>query len=241
MESFLPLAPAMSSTVAVPTVTAPISSYQYPATPSPDNNSNVTQPEIRKYGAAYHTIKQGEIEFQGQSGDRTFFQDLKTKLSDWDGGETCSQLLPDMSLSGFFEPNRRISDQVTLPTKELARKLVDAALDAQILLPIIHRPSFDVSFNLVYSLDRSEYGKREVLFLPLLYAVLAYGCLLIESDSENQESHEMISKGYVLSSVPRYLRPVTYIPTVQNIFPKAGNCRISRIVEILSLFKPSSS
>lgn len=205
MESFLPLAPAMSSTVAVPTVTAPISSYQYPATPSPDNNSNVTQPEIREYGAAYHTIKQGEIEFQGQSGDRTFFQDLKTKLSDWDGSETCSQLLPDMSLSGFFEPNRRISDQVTLPTKELARKLVDAALDAQILLPIIHRPSFNVSFNLVYSLDRSEYGKREVLFLPLLYAVLAYGCLFIESDSENQESHEMISKGYVLSSVPRYL------------------------------------
>lgn len=205
MGSLMPLAPAKPSTVTVPTVTSSIDSHnanygKCPATPKPHNNSNVNPPETRKYGTAYHTIEQGEIEFQGQSGDRTFIQDLKTKLCDWDGGEiTCSQLPPDRSLPGLFEPKRQTSDQVTLPTKELARKLVDAALDAQILLPIIHRPSFDVSFNSIYSLNRLEYGTREVLFLPLLYAVLAYGCLFMGSYSKNQDGYEMIAKGYCLS------------------------------------------
>jgi hypothetical protein len=204
MESFMPLAPATSSTVAATAVKTPINLHnanygQNPATYRSNSKSHVTPPDLRdlrKCGTVYHTIEQGVIEFQGQSGDRTFIQDLKTKLSDWDGAETtCNPPPPDTSLPGFFEPKRRTPEKVTLPTKEFARKLVDTALDAHILLPVIHRPSFDVSFNLVYSLDRLEYGTREVLFLPLLYAVFALGFLFIESDPENPESHEPISKG----------------------------------------------
>lgn len=220
MRYSLPLAPATSTAVSAPTVTVPLVSHsgsldQYQGTVSRSSN-HATAAELAKSGTAYHTIEQGEIEFQGQSADRTFIQDLKEKLGDWPGGDTTlSQLPPDMPLPGFFEGDRQLCDEVALPTKDLATKLVNAALDAQILLPIIHRPNFDAFFNLIYSLDKSEYSTREVRFLPLLYAVLAYGCLHVESDARNRGSPEMISQGYFLSVCRQ--RPLDQALTVRQV------------------------
>ena len=196
MESYISLAPVTSTTISTPTVTAPVVSHSE-TRPREDNATPAK---------AYHAIEQGEIEFQGYSADRTFIQELKDKLGDWPGGDTTrSQLPPGKPVPGFFDLDARLSDEVTLPTKESATKLVEAALDAQILIHIIHRPSFDVSFNLIYSLDRSEYSIKEMKFLPLLYAILSYGCLFVKLDSGNPVGDEMISRGYVLSiHVPTY-------------------------------------
>lgn len=229
MESYIPLAPVTSMSGSTPTISAP------PEISPRDNNDTTTK--------SYHTIEQGEMEFQGYSADRTFIQELKEKLGDWPGGDTTrSQLPPSLSVPGLFDLDDRLSDEATLPTKEWATKLVETALDAQILLQIIHRPSFDASFSLIYSLDRPEYSMREVKFLPLLYAVLAYGCLFIESGSVSSGHNEMLSQGYssiICINVCSW--PTTHIQTGQNIMPKVDNCKISQIVEISSLFKPSYS
>lgn len=231
MESYIPLEPGTPTTVSTPTITAPAVSHSE----TRPREDNVTPAK------AYHAIEQGEIEFQGYSADRTFIQELKEKLGDWPGGDTTrSQLPPGKPVPGFFDLDARLSDEVNLPTKESATKLVEAALDAQILLHIIHRPSFDVSFNLIYSLDRSEYSIKEMKFLPLLYAVLSYGCLFVESG--NPVGDEMILRGYVLSvHVSAFADRETHIWTDQNIMQKADSCKISRIAGISFLFKPSSS
>lgn len=156
MESYIPLAPVTSTTVSTPTVTAPAVSHS--ETRSREDNATPAK--------AYHVIEKGEIEFQGYSADRTFIQELKDKLGDWPGGDkTRSQLPPGKPVPGFFDLDARLSDEVTLPTKEPATKLVEAALDAQILLHIIlqcfavncttdgpssitqNRPGFDLSRN----------------------------------------------------------------------------------------------
>ncbi|KAJ6021172.1 hypothetical protein N7540_006676 [Penicillium herquei] len=90
--------------------------------------------------------------------------------------------LPIISVPGLFDTSSRAPVEVKLPPKPIAIKLVEAALDGQILFSIIHRPSFDSLFNLVYSLKESDYSVHERRFLPLLYAVLAYGCLFADMD-----------------------------------------------------------
>jgi hypothetical protein len=204
LESLRPLAPATSSAVSTPKVTVPITTHNgsFGETSVSISDNNATSSKLERCGTVYHNIEQDEIEFQGHSSDRTFIQDLKAKVDDWPGCDiTRHQFPPNISSPGFFELNNQLSDEVSLPNKELARKLVDTALDAQILSHVIHRPSFDVSFNLIYALEKLEYGRREVMFLPLLYAVIAYGCLFVEPDRGNERGENMASQGYFASKV----------------------------------------
>ncbi|KAJ5556051.1 transcriptional regulator family: Fungal Specific TF [Penicillium frequentans] len=211
LESLRPLAPATSSAVSTPKVTVPITTHNgsFGETSVSGSDNNATFSKLERCGTAYHNIEQDEIEFQGHSSDRTFIQDLKAKVDDWPGCDiTRHQLPPNISSPGFFELNSQLSDEVSLPNKELARKLVDTALDAQILSHVIHRPSFDVSFNLIYALEKLEYGRREVMFLPLLYAVIAYGCLFIEPDRGDERIENMASQGSKYFSKSRQLQNV---------------------------------
>lgn len=152
--------------------------------------------EIGKCASAYHSIEQDEIEFQGYPADRTFIQGLREELGDWSVDATRSRLPAYAPIPGLFHMDDQFSDEVPLPPRAQAIKMIEAALDAQILLYIIHRPSFDVSFNLIYSLDKSEYSLREKRFLALLYAVFAYGSLFIEPDSRDINLQEFISQAY---------------------------------------------
>lgn len=144
----------------------------------------------------YHPTEKGDLEFTGYSADRTFIEGFKHKLGDWALDATHKRVPAVFAVPGLFDTTRGPPIDVELPPKHVARKLVDAALDAQILFGIIHRPSFDNLFTLVYSLDRSHYSIEEWRFLALLYAVFAYGGLFIDS-ADGQESD-------VLSDSSRY-------------------------------------
>ncbi|KAH6604058.1 hypothetical protein Trco_007504 [Trichoderma cornu-damae] len=117
---------------------------------------------------------------------------LMQKLGD---GSVTHQNIPiDASVPGLFQSDARCSEDVPLPGRFQAMRLVEAALDAQILLHIIHRPSFEFCFNMVYSLEPSEYSAKERRFLPLLYAVLAYGSLFVDPYAERLEYGEVITR-----------------------------------------------
>lgn len=148
--------------------------------------------EIGKCATAHHYVEQGEIEFHGTSADRTFMEGLLEKLGD--SSVTHQRITIDGSVPGLFQSDLRYSEEVPLPGRDQAMKLVEAALDAQILLHIVHRPSFEFSFNMVYSLEPSEYSVKERRFLPLLYAILAYGSLFVDPFAERLEYEEIITR-----------------------------------------------
>lgn len=160
------------------------------------SNEDTASAEIRNRDNVYHAVEQDEIEFQGYSADRSFIQSLNAKLGDWRGGDIAGQQLPSFtSAPTLFEAEVQNPSQVALPERDLAVRLVEAALNAQILLCIIHQPSFEISFNLIYSLEESDYGANEKRFLPLLYAVFAYGCLVIDPGSYGPGGDERVSQG----------------------------------------------
>ncbi|KAL6862090.1 fungal-specific transcription factor domain-containing protein [Trichoderma novae-zelandiae] len=148
--------------------------------------------EIGKCATAHHFIEQGEIEFHGTSADRTFMEELMEKLGD--SSVTHQRLPVDASVPGLFQSDARFSDDVPLPGRDQAMRLVEVALEAQVLLHIIHRPSFDFAFHMIYSLEPSEYSLKERRFLPLLYAVFAFGSLFIDPYGERLGYDDLITR-----------------------------------------------
>ncbi|KAL7928925.1 fungal-specific transcription factor domain-containing protein [Trichoderma chlorosporum] len=172
------------------TIKSPPNSIQlHPRNPIPRNPDSE---EIGKCATAHHFIEQGEIEFHGTSADRTFMEELIEKLGD---SSVTHQKIPiDAPVPGLFQSDARCFDEVPLPKRDQAVKLVEAALDAQILLHIVHRPSFDFSFNMIYSLEPREYSEKEKRFLSLLYAVLAFGSLFVDPYAERLEYDELMRR-----------------------------------------------
>ncbi|KAH6681977.1 fungal-specific transcription factor domain-containing protein [Halenospora varia] len=73
---------------------------------------------------------------------------------------------------------------VDLPSKEVARKLCENSLDlACSLLRFVHQPSFYEMFDNIYDTPVENFGNDENQFLPLLYVVLALGCMFRIHDS----------------------------------------------------------
>lgn len=152
---------------------------------------------VAKHARAFYLVEQGEIEFQGRSADRTFLRGLKEEIGAWPGDDTPRNLPTAFSVPGLFITERGSRCGVALPPIHRATKLVQAALDAHILLNFVHRPSFDRLFHLVYSLEPSEYSSKERQFLPLLYALLAYGTLFSQQ-VEDAGYGEILSEAYFI-------------------------------------------
>ncbi|PYI04673.1 hypothetical protein BO78DRAFT_408877 [Aspergillus sclerotiicarbonarius CBS 121057] len=121
---------------------------------------------------------QGEARFGVSSADRAFIERLKAELGDWPGADFDSRLRirekPGVKLFQSANPAPRV---VALPPRDRAEHLTNIALDASVLYHVVHRPTFDSAFELLYSLDRSDYGEGEMRHIPLVYALMALGCL----------------------------------------------------------------
>lgn len=144
------------------------------------------------FARLYHSIDKGDIEFQGYSADRTFIQGFKDELSGWEFDPAHKKLPNSITVSGLFDTSNESPTAIELPEKAVASKLTEAAIDGQVMFSVIHRPSFNNSFNLIYTLDQAHYSIQEWRFLALLYAVLAYGCLHVDIKTGN--SSELLSQ-----------------------------------------------
>ena len=149
-------------------------------------------PQIGTLKPPHSMIQHGEIEYQGPSADRTFVRELKRSLGNYSGGDQIRRhLSQNPPLPSLLDSQNYLPDRISLPSRRTAINLARAALDAQLLLDFVHRPTFDISFDLIYSLDVSDYGEREKRFLPLLYATLAYGCLSKHPESNTLGSNSL--------------------------------------------------
>ncbi|MCJ1261011.1 hypothetical protein MMC22_000875 [Lobaria immixta] len=70
-----------------------------------------------------------------------------------------------------------------LPTKDCARSLCGYALDdACALMRFVHQPTFYTMLDRIYDVQPEYFGNEENRFLPLLYAVMALGCLFAKAE-----------------------------------------------------------
>jgi hypothetical protein len=139
-----------------------------------------------EYATTQHAIHQGEQGYQGYSAEMAFMQRMKEKLGVWPGVDTSRRFrCRDPVAPSLFKPDKQLADQASLPPKKRGIELIKAALDSHTLLQVVHRPSFDESVLVLYSLSPREYGSEEMRLLPLVYAVMALGCLYTEPDASD--------------------------------------------------------
>jgi hypothetical protein len=175
-------------------------SSRSPSGVSQDDPKRVGSDNFRpmdKFGLTQHAAENGEDGYQGYSGDRSFIQRMR-EIRNWAGTEVHRRLRrSDGQLPRLFEPDYGLAATACLPSKERSQTLIEAALDAYSLSPILHRPTFDYSWNVVYSIESSQYTPNELQFLPLLYAVLALGCLFAQADAQKSSRDIAKAEGYV--------------------------------------------
>lgn len=132
---------------------------------------------------------QGEARFGFSSADRAFIERLKAELGDWPGADFDSRLhIREKPGEKLFQPANPAPRVVRLPPRVRAEHLINIALDASVLYHVVHRPTFDSAFELLYSLDRSDYGEGELRHIPLVYALMALGCLFEKIGESSSES-----------------------------------------------------
>lgn len=151
-----------------------------------EHNGQSSNEDTLNYAITQHAIDQGETGYQGYSGDIAFIQEMKEKLGAWPGVDINRRFRPrHTDVPSLFEPDRQLADQASLPPKKRALQLIEVALDSHALLQVVHRPSFDESVHVLYSLGPREYSSEEMRLLPLIYALMALGCLFTEPDSSD--------------------------------------------------------
>lgn len=150
----------------------------------------------------------GHWDYHGHSSGLSFLRQTKEHFGDIVGPELAGSSRPNESrrkdsqdaLNSSNSSVRTLLDSPIegsrvfrtddLPSKEVALELCSHALDdATCILMIVHQPSFYKSVDRIYERTTDQYENEDHQFLPLLYVVLALGCLFArqeESDLERQ-------------------------------------------------------
>ncbi|KAL8806836.1 MAG: hypothetical protein Q9182_001096 [Xanthomendoza sp. 2 TL-2023] len=144
---------------------------------------------------------QGHWDFYGQSSGMIFLRRMREQFGDL-LGKFDGNRLPFMRSSNFSERlkspsstsgspmdlnNKNVRD---LPAKACARKLCSCALDdAAALLRVVHQPTFYKRFDRVYETPAADLEPADHKFLPLLYSVIALGCLFAKAEESMLQSY----------------------------------------------------
>ncbi|KAF8418228.1 fungal-specific transcription factor domain-containing protein [Tirmania nivea] len=143
----------------------------------------------------------GAMDFHGHSSSIAFLSHLKSNFQRVLGEDITTSIkstaFPKTTPPGTI---RKPTATSPLPTREVATILVDNCLeDACALMRFVHRPSFDQMFDRIYNVPEAEWGQQERDFLPLLYEVMAVGCLFADDVGDMGVGHS-IAEGLVISS-----------------------------------------
>ncbi|RPB21954.1 hypothetical protein L211DRAFT_851166 [Terfezia boudieri ATCC MYA-4762] len=166
----------------------------------------------------------GAMDFHGHSSSIAFLSHLKSNFQRVLGEDITSSIkstFPKATSSGVIRKSTATSP---LPTREVATILVDNCLeDACALMRFVHRPSFDKLFDRIYDVSESEWGQQERDFLPLLYEVMAVGCLFADDVGDMGVGHSIAegTKYFLAGREMIELTDCRTIPTLQAIIVMA--------------------
>jgi hypothetical protein len=119
--------------------------------------------------------------FRAQFGDQFLFEYRQAGRN-----RTIAHMLesPKSANSSPYEFN--LPTSVDLPPKEVAIELcLNTIDDCCALMRPLHRPTFFRRLHALYDTDPEQYKNDHVQFLPLLYVVMALGCLFSKTENEN--------------------------------------------------------
>jgi hypothetical protein len=130
---------------------------------------------------------EGHSDYRGHSSGVMFMQRLRRQFGNLMVPEPRSPLVKSRPMSQVLESPKSISDSPLdsnlppthdLPPRDVARKLCSNALDdACTIMRFTHQPTFYAMFDRIYDTPPEQFSNDENSFLPLLYVVLAVGCL----------------------------------------------------------------
>ncbi|KAJ5267057.1 hypothetical protein N7478_009865 [Penicillium angulare] len=125
---------------------------------------------------------QGHWDYHGHTSGVIFVRRLRKQL-----GAADMPIVPPRGISQTLESPKSTSDSPQdsslppthdLPPRDVARRLCNNALDdACSLMRFVHEPSFFACLERIYDKSPDQYTNEENSFLPLLYIVMAVGCL----------------------------------------------------------------
>ena len=166
---------------------------------------------------------QGHWDFHGHSSGLVFLRRMREQFGDLMGGTEGTGLpfqkntrpMPpglDSPKSSTGSPNdSNLPNTHDLPPKECGRELCENALDdACALMRFVHQPTFYQLFDRIYDTLPEPFGNEENKFLPLLYLVMALGCLFAKGERSKLEikGYEgAIDQGYAFALA---LKPCRY-------------------------------
>jgi hypothetical protein len=128
---------------------------------------------------------QGHWDYHGHSSGHIFVRRLRKQL----GGlvpepgpptkfQQISQILEGAKSASYSPVDSHLSPVHDLPSRNVARRLCTNALDdGCCILRFLHKPTFYAMFDRIYDTPQYQFSNEENSFLPLLYLVLAVGCL----------------------------------------------------------------
>ena len=148
----------------------------------------------------------GNWNFNGGSSGIVFMGRMREQFGNLLGGYHGTHFLPrlprPMPLGPMYDSPRSVADSpmdtglpstLDLPPREIALALCVNSLEcACSLMRFVHQPTFYELFNRIYTTSPGDFGDEENRFLPLLYVVLALGCMFHVEPLE----HESEASGY---------------------------------------------
>ncbi len=143
---------------------------------------------------------QGHWDFHGHSSGHAFMSRFRAQFHnllahDFPVPQNRSRALPQLDSpksAGSSPFDIHIPSSLDLPTKEVAAELCHNTLDdAVVLMRFVHQPTFYRKFDRIFATDPDHFTTADVRFLPLLYVVMAVGCLFAST-----ENSVLDSKGY---------------------------------------------
>jgi hypothetical protein len=143
----------------------------------------------------------GRWDFHGGSSGTVFVKRMREQFGGLLGGGYGTPFLPRLPrtapLGPIYDSPRSATESpyetglpntLDLPSRETARALCTMSLEcACALLRFVHQPSFYEMFDRIYDLPPEQYGDEENRFLPLLYVLLALGCMFHSRPTELEE------------------------------------------------------
>lgn len=152
-----------------------------PAEPGPEGGEEGLLETMVDNSGCLDRDDQGHWDYHGHTSGIIFVRRLRKQLGAADIPITkpgaMSQMLGSPK-SSESPQDASLPPTHDLPPRAAARRLCHNALDdACSLMRFVHEPSFFASLERIYDVSPEQYTNEENSFLPLLYIVMAVGCL----------------------------------------------------------------
>lgn len=135
---------------------------------------------------------QGHWDYHGNSSGFTFMRNLRAQFGDlfvpdpripYSKSSAMSHLIESPKSTSSSPYDFSIPQTAELPDRDTAMKLCRNTLEvACALMRFVHKPYFYSKVGRIFDTDPDNYTNTDTQFLPLLYVVMAVGCLFAQTE-----------------------------------------------------------